>query len=63
MHPTTLESEIAKATKRYVQQEWRLDVSAFGRTQNRAWVRLAGRILDQPGATMPVKGLQIRPRR
>jgi hypothetical protein len=63
MNPTTLESEIAKATKRYVQQEWRLDVSAFGRTQNGAWVRLAGRILDRPGATMPVKGLQIRPRR
>ncbi len=62
MNPNTLESEIAKATKRYVQQEWHLDVAAFDRTQNRAWVRLAGRILDRPGATMPVKSLQIRPR-
>ena len=63
MNSSSLESEIAKATKRYVEQEWRLDISAFSRTQNRAWVRLAGRILDRPGATMPVKGLQIRPRR
>jgi hypothetical protein len=63
MNSSFLESEIAKATKRYVQQEWRLDVSAFGRTKNRAWVRLAGRILDRPGATMPVKGLQIERRR
>jgi hypothetical protein len=63
MNPIILESEIAAATKRYVKQEWSLDVSAFGRTQNRAWVQLAGRILDRPGATMPVKGLQIRPRR
>lgn len=53
MDATTLEYEIAKATKRYVQREWQLDVTAFGRTQNRAWVRLAGRILDWPGATMP----------
>jgi hypothetical protein len=58
MNPTTLESEIAKATKLYVQQEWHLDVTAFGRTQNRAWVRLAGRILDRPGATIPARGLQ-----
>jgi hypothetical protein len=63
MNPTILESEIAAATKRYVRQEWSLDVSAFGRTQDRAWVCLAGRILDRPGATMPVKGLQIRPSR
>ena len=63
MNPITLESEIAKATKRYVAQEWQLDVSSFQRTGDRAWVRLAGRILDRPGATMPVKGLQIRPRR
>jgi hypothetical protein len=63
MNPTILESEIAKATKRYLEQEWRLDVSTFQRTGNRAWVRLAGRILDRPGAAMPVKGLQIRPRR
>jgi hypothetical protein len=53
--PTVLESEIAQATKRYVQQEWRLDVATFGRTRERAWVRLAGRILDRPGAIMPVK--------
>jgi hypothetical protein len=38
-------------------------VSTFGRMKSRAWVRLAGRILDRPGSTMPVKGLQIRPRR
>jgi hypothetical protein len=63
MNPTILESEIAEATKRYVKQKWNLDVSTFGRTNSRAWVRLAGRILDRPGATMPVKGLQIRPRR
>ena len=62
MNPIILESEIAAATKRYVMHEWSLDVAAFGRTQNRAWVRLAGRILDRPGAPMAVKGLQIRPR-
>jgi hypothetical protein len=60
MNPATYDSEIAEATKRYVEREWRLDVSSFGRTRNRAWVRLAGRILDQPGATMPVKSLQVR---
>ena len=54
-----IETEIAEATRRYVAQEWRLDVSTFGRTQNRAWLRLAGRMLDRPGATMPVKGLQV----
>jgi hypothetical protein len=59
----TLESEIAKATKRYVAQQWCLDVTTFARTQNRAWVRLATRILDRPGATMPVKRLQIGQRR
>jgi hypothetical protein len=59
MNPTTLESEIARATKRYVQHEWQLDVRTFGRTRERAWVRLAGRILDRPGATMPAKGMQI----
>jgi len=58
-----LETEIAEATKRYVRREWRLDVSTFARTQDRAWVQLAGRILDRPGATMPVKGLQIERRR
>jgi hypothetical protein len=63
MSPITLESEIAKATKRYVEQEWRLNVSTFAQTGDRAWVRLAGRILDRPGATMPVKGLQIGRRR
>ena len=51
--------EIAKATKRYVSEEWRLDVSAFACTQNRAWVHLAGRILGRPSATMPVKGFQV----
>jgi hypothetical protein len=55
---TTLESEIAQAIKRYVQQEWHLDTTTFGRTRERAWVLLAGRILERPGSTMPVKGLQ-----
>lgn len=59
MMTPTLESEIAEATKRYVKRQWRLDVRTFGQTRERAWVRLAGRILDRPGATMPVKGLQI----
>jgi hypothetical protein len=63
MNPTILASEIAEATKRYVQHEWHLDVNTFGRTRERAWVGLAGRILDRPGATMPVKGLQIERRR
>lgn len=58
MNPTPVESEIADATKRYVARKWRLDVSTFSSTQNRAWVRLAARILDRPGATMPVKRLQ-----
>jgi hypothetical protein len=59
----TFESEIAEAAKRYVAYEWHLDVKTFGQTRERAWVRLAGRILDRPGATMPVKGLQIERRR
>ena len=59
MNSTTLESEIAEATKRYVKREWRLDVGTFQRTRSGAWVRLAGRILERPGATMPVKSLQI----
>lgn len=59
MNPTMLESAIAEATKRYVQHEWRLDVETFGRTRERAWVGLAGRILDRSDATIPVKGLQI----
>jgi hypothetical protein len=50
----TLESEIAQATKRYVQEEWHLDTTTFGRTRERAWARLAGRILDRPGSTMSV---------
>jgi hypothetical protein len=58
-----LETEIAEATKRYVRLVWRLDVSTFGRTQDGAWVHLAGRILERPGATMPVKGLRIERRR
>jgi hypothetical protein len=56
----SLETEVAEATKRYVREQWRLDVSTFGRTQNAAWVQLAGRILGRPGATMPVKGFQVR---
>jgi hypothetical protein len=60
MNPRELELEIANAANRYVTHEWRLDVSSFGPTRSLAWVRLAGRILDRPGATMPVKGFQIR---
>jgi hypothetical protein len=63
VNPTVLESEIAKATKRYVQHEWHLDVRTFGRTRERAWVRLAGRILDRPGATMPAKGWRMGDRK
>jgi hypothetical protein len=63
MTTQTLESEIAEATKRYVKHEWHLDTATFGRTRERAWVRLAGRFFDRPGATMPVKGLQIERRR
>jgi hypothetical protein len=40
-----------------------LDTATFIRTRERAWVRLAGRILDRPGATMPVKPFQIERRR
>jgi hypothetical protein len=60
MDSKALQIEIAEATKRYVREQWKLDVSTFGRTQDAAWVQLAGRILDRPGATMPVKSLQIR---
>jgi hypothetical protein len=55
MNPTTLESEIAEATKHFVGREWRLDVATFAKTKNRAWVGLASRILEKPGAIMPVK--------
>lgn len=55
-----LETEIAEATRRYVTEQWQLDVSTFARTQDAAWVRLASRILDRPGAIMPVKGFQVR---
>ena len=55
MSPLTLEVEIAEATKRFVGQEWHLDVAAFKKTPDRAWVRLAGRILEKPGVVMPVK--------
>jgi hypothetical protein len=60
MNSDSIEIEIAEATRHYVEREWGLDVASFGRTQDRAWLRLAGRILDRPGATMPVKGLQVR---
>jgi hypothetical protein len=56
----TLQTEIAEATKRYVREQWGLDVATFGWTQDRAWALLAGRILDRPGGVMRVKGLQVR---
>ena len=62
MSSDLLETQIATATRHYVEHEWGLDVASFGRTQDRAWLRLAGRILDRPGATMPVKGFQVRRR-
>ena len=55
MNSATLETEIAEATKHYLRNQWRLDVSAFKQTKNRAWVHLAGRILEKPGAVMAVK--------
>jgi hypothetical protein len=55
MSPLTLEVEIAEATKRFVGQEWHLDVAAFKKTTDRAWVGLAGRILEKPGVVIPVK--------
>lgn len=54
MEHEALQTEIAEATKRYVREQWRLDIATFGRTQDRAWAHLAGRILDRPGAVMPV---------
>jgi hypothetical protein len=55
MSPLTLEVEIADATKRFVGREWHLDVAAFKKTTDRAWVGLAGRILEKPGLVMPAK--------
>lgn len=50
----SLETIIATATKHYMREQWRLDLSTFGRTRNAAWVRLAGAILERPGTTMTV---------
>ena len=55
MSPLTLQVEIAEATKRFVGQEWHLDVAAFKKTTDRAWVGLAGRILEKPGGVILVK--------
>ena len=55
MNPLTLEATIARATKDFVRDNWRLDVSSFKPTQNRAWVGLAGRILQSPVSMMSVK--------
>jgi hypothetical protein len=55
MKPTVLEIEIAEATKRFVGREWHLDVSAFKPTRDLAWVILAGRILEKPGAVFVAK--------
>jgi hypothetical protein len=60
MNSTTLEIEIADITKHYMRSRWHLDVSAFKMTKDRAWVMLAGRILENPGAVMPVKSLTDR---
>lgn len=53
MNLTTLETEIAQAAKRYVAAELHLDVRAFAKTRDRAWVSLAGRFLEKPVGTTP----------
>jgi hypothetical protein len=55
MNASTLEIEIAEATKNYLRSQWHLDVSAFKDTKNPAWVGLAGRILEKPGVLIPAK--------
>ena len=55
MYSKNLETGIAEITKRYMHQEYGLDVVTFKNTKNRAWVGLAGRILEKPGMVMPVK--------
>jgi hypothetical protein len=55
MSTALLEAKIAEAAKAYMHEKYRLDTEAFKSTKNRAWVGLAGRILEKPGATMPVK--------
>jgi hypothetical protein len=55
MNPQTLESTIAAATKNFVRDNWRLDVSTFESTQNRAWVGLASRIVQGPATIGSVK--------
>lgn len=51
MNLTTLETEFAQAAKRYAAAELRLDVRAFSKTRDLAWVGLAGRILEKPSVT------------
>jgi hypothetical protein len=55
MYSNNLETGIAEITKRYMHQEYGLDVMTFKNTKNRAWVRLAGRILEKPGVLIPAK--------
>jgi hypothetical protein len=55
-----METEIAEIIKRYARREWLFDISTLTRRMTLRGYTLAGRILDRPGATMPVNGLQIR---